>query len=130
MMRTRITGLLGFIILFSGTELHELARIPELVAHYFRHQQDGSRLDFWSFLQLHYTDVHPDDNDEQEDGKLPFKSPEGFKYSDQPWEPGIHPDAEPLFVLVPSLYGIRADQPPLVPHFGIFHPPRIDVSSI
>lgn len=130
MMRTRIAGILGFIILFSGTELHELARVPELVAHYFRHQQYGSRLDIWSFLQLHYTDVHPDDNDEQEDGKLPFKSPEGFKYFDQPWESGPQQETEQLFAMVPARYGARADQPPLNPCFGIFHPPRIDISCI
>jgi hypothetical protein len=76
------------------------------------------------FLQLHYTDEHPEDNDGQDDAGLPFKSVEGINHLDQPWV------YSPLFISLPcpeleSCFTVCFKQGrPCGEVYGIFRPPR------
>jgi hypothetical protein len=62
----------GTLPVFAGGLLTELFRVPDLVDHYYDHQEEDHNLSFLSFLNQHYLDVnsHPDEHDHQ----LPFKS--------------------------------------------------------
>jgi len=62
----------GTLPVFAGGLLTELFRVPDLVDHFYDHQQEDHDLTFFSFLNQHYFDVnsHNDDHEHQ----LPFKS--------------------------------------------------------
>lgn len=58
--------------LTSFTEVHELLRLPVLLAHFEEHKSQVNDMSFVDFLLMHYkTDVAHDDQDNQ----LPFKVP-------------------------------------------------------
>ena len=74
-MKKKIIAIL-FIFLFvsSATEFRELYRLPFLVNHYIKHKNANNGLSFFDFLKKHYIRESRNDNDDQEDSKLPFKS--------------------------------------------------------
>lgn len=63
-------------VLFTGTPLQQLLKLPVLVQHYFEHKQTNNSLSFANFLKLHYFEEEEDedDNDYSRDSQLPFKS--------------------------------------------------------
>ena len=68
--------------MFSATELHQLIRLPQLVAHYHEHKSANPAISLLGFLQLHYTADHPMDNDEDDDTQLPFKTTDAISHVD------------------------------------------------
>ena len=68
--------ILLLIFLHSQTELHQVARIPLLIEHYFEHQQKNHGMSFAEFLAMHYARSTKPDADHEKDMKLPFKSAE------------------------------------------------------
>lgn len=64
----------AILFLLSKTELHEFCKMPFLMEHYQQHKKNDPGLSFLDFLFLHYAGEHPEDNDNDEDNKLPFKS--------------------------------------------------------
>ncbi len=56
--------------LFATTELSQLFKIPELIAHYIEHREENSNLTFLDFLSLHYGK-----HGETQHQNLPFKIP-------------------------------------------------------
>lgn len=62
-------------LLFGSTELHEVLKLPFLLAHFREHRSETPLLTIMEFLRIHYTSgQHPDDNDDKSDKQLPFKS--------------------------------------------------------
>ncbi|TDQ80068.1 hypothetical protein CLV99_1522 [Sphingobacterium yanglingense] len=71
-----------FAILFlitymlSTTELIQLLKLPVLVEHYAEHKAHNSDITILEFMTLHYNgdhlDNHPEDDDYDQDKKLPF----------------------------------------------------------
>lgn len=95
MYRKFITGVLAFVFLFSGTEIHQLLRLSSLSSHLKEHRQKDTSMSAWKFLQLHYSAYHPNDNDDRDDEELPFKSTAGINhlgtlFNDAPCQPGIY----------------------------------------
>lgn len=74
--------ILSAVFAFSATELHQLIRLPQLVAHYHEHKKEDPSLSLIGFLQLHYTANHPMDNDEEDDNQLPFKTTDAIGHVD------------------------------------------------
>jgi len=72
-MKKVLTILTCFLFLITATEVHQLFRLPFLLEHYRHHRSEDPSLSLFSFLKIHYTDSHPDDQDENEDNRLPFK---------------------------------------------------------
>lgn len=114
---------LFFII--SSTELHQLARLPLLVKHYLHHRSEGTSLSFTAFLQLHYTDKHPSDNDEGDDEQLPFKSPESISHTDIPVQESVEIDTRANFRYVNGLEFYHNEGTPIHISYAFFRPPRI-----
>ncbi len=73
-MKHWFTLLTAFLFLLGKTELHEFCKMPTLVEHYQQHKINNPGLSFLDYLFLHYGGVHPDDNDNDDDNQLPFKS--------------------------------------------------------
>ena len=61
------------IHLFTSTELHQLAKLPVFISHYFEHQTQNPQLSLLEFVALHYFNGDVHDEDYAEDMKLPFK---------------------------------------------------------
>ncbi len=71
-----------FAILFlitymlSTTELIQLLKLPVLVEHFAEHKAQSPDITFIEFITLHYKgdhlDNHPEDDDYDQDKKLPF----------------------------------------------------------
>lgn len=60
--------------MLTATECSQLLKIPKLVIHFKEHQNLDSNLSFFEFLYMHYTDHDINDNDQDKDMQLPFKS--------------------------------------------------------
>jgi|694.fasta_scaffold30383_2 hypothetical protein len=73
-MRRLLAILVIGTVLFSNTELHQLARLPHLVHHFLDHKAEQPGTTVFGFLVLHYLsgDVH--DEDFAQDEQLPFRS--------------------------------------------------------
>jgi hypothetical protein len=64
-----------FLFLFiSITELKELYRVPLLIEHFMKHKNENGSMSMIDFLKLHYVGEKQNDNDDQEDQQLPFKT--------------------------------------------------------
>lgn len=57
----------------SSTELHQLFKVPQLVAHFIHHQKEDGSISFLDFLVMHYNESDETADDQQHE-KLPFKS--------------------------------------------------------
>ena len=70
--------LLPFILLIAfsigSTELLELIKLPQLVSHFYEHQDKNPKLTFFHFIKLHYGQADDGDGDRSSDEELPFKS--------------------------------------------------------
>lgn len=76
-MKKLIAILLLSVYMASATELHQLLKVPALVAHFIEHRQQDEKLSFWNFLCKHYAHGNVKDADYEKDMRLPFKSHEG-----------------------------------------------------
>lgn len=124
MFRKFACGIVAVSFVLSATELHQLLQLPVLVAHYRTHWRLDNSVSFGEFLQLHYTDSHPDDKDDGDDRELPFKSAGSIQHLDQS---RIH--ALTLAITAPVPLPVRfrfcPDQgDPVTRTEGIFHPPQ------
>lgn len=59
--------------MFSATAAREFVKLPLLVLHYYKHQQEEKGNGVLSFLELHYFIEDGTDKDASDDRKLPFK---------------------------------------------------------
>ena len=116
---------MAFVFLNSATELHQLMQWPFLLQHFREHRTDTPDMGIFAFLRLHYLDLqHPNDQDEEQDQQLPFKSPGSIQHMDlPPWQD--HPvqiDGLPVTGTAfrnTYISGILPKRP-----FTVFHPPR------
>ena len=127
-MRRFVIILSALLLLLGTTELHQLCRLPLLVTHYLDHRWAGKPLSFFRFLQLHYTGSHPDDRDDNEDRRLPFKTAD-IHHTDIPVCHALQVDLPlPWYINVPSCSG-HTEGIPGQRSFEIFHPPDGITSS-
>ena len=90
-MKNVITSLFLSVYLFSSTELNQLLKLPLLYEHFQEHHEEDNSLSMIDFIVMHYSN-NDVDNTDQEDMKLPFKSPDGcfsasmFAFISQPLE--------------------------------------------
>jgi len=125
MARYLVINFLAWMFIFSGTELHQLLRIPFLVSHYHQHRRLDNSMDIWNFLKLHYLNIHLNDNDEKDDEQLPFKSSASITHIDPTctYTEMVHSGSFPspaIFFPVFHKQGSPTDKV-----YGIFHPPRL-----
>ena len=73
-MRQIIALLLLSLYLFTSTNLGELLKLPQLVEHYKDHQKIQEEITFTKFIHQHYAHGDVDDDDRDQDMKLPYKS--------------------------------------------------------
>ena len=69
------------IYLISTTELYQLVKLPFLVEHFNEFQKENSESSIWEFLCMHYVSGDMNDEDNDKDMKLPFKSHESCSSS-------------------------------------------------
>jgi hypothetical protein len=62
-----------FVFAENALVANQLAKIPSLFSHFAEHQDRIASLSFIQFLELHYGDEIPNDQDDQRDMELPFK---------------------------------------------------------
>ncbi|MBS1739296.1 MAG: hypothetical protein JST88_02025 [Bacteroidetes bacterium] len=63
------------VYLFSTTQMAELLKLPVLIQHFIEHQQEDHSISLLEFLEMHYGQPQPHDNDYARDMQLPFKVP-------------------------------------------------------
>lgn len=69
---TAICLLLTFLL--AATELNQLLKLPIMLEHFAEHKNLNNTISFLDFLYMHYTGHDINDNDEDKDMQLPFKS--------------------------------------------------------
>jgi hypothetical protein len=62
------------VFFLSTTSLSQLFKLPVLVAHYMEHQQLDRSISILDFLSMHYWGQDINDNDQDRDLQLPFKT--------------------------------------------------------
>ena len=123
-MNKIVTIVLSLLLLNGATELHQLWKLPLLAKHFQQHHQEDPSMSLVEFFKIHYSDrEHPNDNDESEDNKLPFKSSGNISHTDTPIV--SKPDIPALAIPAESskkntrhCEDIICDR-----SFSIFHPP-------
>jgi len=117
--------ILSAVFAFSATELHQLIRLPQLVAHYHEHKQEDPSLSLIGFLQLHYTANHPMDNDDNDDNQLPFKSTEAIGHVDFSISNGrLNLNTQPEFAAAVNQIS-HPEGHPCHRVYAIFRPPQV-----
>lgn len=123
-MKKALTFFLGIAMIISGTEIHQLLKIPVLLSHFRDHRNENPGLSFIAFLKIHYSDDHPQDNDDREDNELPFKSIGDIAHIDTPvLEKRIVTIAK--YNYSKKHFTFYREGTPKRRSFSIFHPPRI-----
>ncbi|WP_051666286.1 hypothetical protein [Pedobacter sp. R20-19] len=73
----KLIVILLFPIIIFNASICEVLKTPQLVFHYLQHHEIDSKITFLTFLEMHYLGNDLNDNDEDEDMKLPFKKIDG-----------------------------------------------------
>ncbi len=123
-MKKIILVISSILFLGSSTELHELIRLPLLLEHYYQHRSDDPYLSLFDFLKIHYSGQHPNDNDDNDDNELPFKSKASLTHIDTAVPLRRVPDEKPVFSLAGMLIIHYAEGIPDNTSSSIIHPPR------
>ena len=125
MAKNILVILFSALLLNASTEIFQLLRFPLLIQHYFQHKQKDSSLSFIEFVKLHYSvNDHPNDNDDNEDNRLPFKSGGDISHIDTPViEKRV--EAREIFYLLKPTSTYYCERIPNHRSISIFHPPRI-----
>jgi len=80
------------VLFFTGADvltLGQFEKLPIFFQHFVSHQTADPKLSLFDFVEMHYSDNEPDDGDDAEDRKLPFKQ--------------LNPDTLQLWIYNPSL---------------------------
>jgi hypothetical protein len=125
----RITVILLALQLLSGNALlPELAKIPELMHHFYEHQRENESIDFVSFLKMHYADPEHQKNDASRHGSLPLKSMTTAHAETLVWNettPSVFfEETSPIFEKSPisAIENLFFDSKI---RFSVFQPPRV-----
>lgn len=123
-MKKLILIILPVLFLSSSTELHELIRLPLLLEHYGQHRSSDPGLSLLDFLKIHYSGDHPNDNDDNDDNELPFKSDGSLTHIDSPVTFHREPGEKQVFFVTGKPAIQYTEELPDDNPFSIFHPPR------
>lgn len=115
----------ALLFLNASTELHQLSGLPFLLQHYRHHKTGNPAISFIEFLNLHYAGFHPDDKDNGEDTRLPFKSTITLLHTDIPVVTRTQITGPPLKKYIDKLVVYYSCIIPAKPVHTIFHPPRL-----
>ncbi|NSL90793.1 hypothetical protein [Chitinophaga solisilvae] len=127
-MRKATAIFLFLVYLLGTTDANQLLRLPLLIEHYQKHQQEDPHITLTSFLKLHYIDEQPFDDDYQQDMQLPFKSPDAICMV----MPTLVPAPVTLFVPVKEIlrenYLLKNEGAPMyrLPD-NVFQPPKMNL---
>lgn len=124
-MKKGTTFFLALLLLTGATELHQLIRIPLLITHFQEHRNAEPGMTLFAFLKLHYASgEHPNDQDEEDDNQLPFRSMGTLQHTDILFsfrkEIALNSPEFSLQVATTT----HPDGHPTHRSFSIFHPPR------
>lgn len=124
-MKNLILIISSVMFISSSTELHELFRLPLLLEHYLQHRSENGHLSLVDFLKIHYSENHPNDQDDDDDNQLPFKSKESSIHLDTavPFHRGT--EEKQVFPPAKKLIILYAEGVPVNRSFSIFRPPRL-----
>jgi hypothetical protein len=62
------------ILVLNNITLGQVHKLPLLISHFVEHQQRDEKVTFSDFMSMHYWGKDIDDNDQETDMQLPFKS--------------------------------------------------------
>lgn len=66
------------LFVFTVTECNQLLKLPVLLEHYIEHKASNQNISFSDFLYMHYAGNDFNDQDQDRDMQLPFKSHSHF----------------------------------------------------
>ncbi|HEV8505843.1 MAG TPA: hypothetical protein VGQ53_10600 [Chitinophagaceae bacterium] len=125
MTKKLLAIVLAVLVLSGSTEIQQLLRFPLLVQHYLQHRNKDASLSFIEFIKLHYArEEYPNDNDDNDDNRLPFKSAGDISHIDVPVIEKRVDNVE-IFSLEKRPPAYYPESVPDHRSFSIFHPPRI-----
>jgi len=73
----KVVLLLLLPLFVFNTSFCEVVKTPQLVLHFLQHHELNAEISFIDFLEMHYFGHDLNDNDDEEDMKLPFKKIDG-----------------------------------------------------
>jgi hypothetical protein len=113
------------VFFLSTTSLSQLFKLPVLVAHYMEHQQLDRSISILDFLSMHYWGQDSDDNDQDRDMQLPFKTIEQNSNAQVVVMPSCQITIEKPLVTGNTTQPVFSDADLTKPALaGLFRPPR------
>ncbi|GAA4205383.1 hypothetical protein GCM10022289_24700 [Pedobacter jeongneungensis] len=73
----KVVIFLLFPVIVFNASVREVIKAPQLISHFIQHHQLDAQISFIDFLEMHYFGHDLNDNDDEEDMKLPFKKIDG-----------------------------------------------------
>lgn len=111
-------------LLCGSTELHQFFKLPFLLNHFREHQKETPLISIIEFLRIHYNSgQHSDDNDDNSDKQLPFKSVGTIQHLDVAVAPKKGWINHPERVKIEHTPDVRTSPVCNLPS-DIFHPPQ------
>lgn len=118
------------IYLASTTEFIELLKFPTLVEHYLEHKEKNKEISLAEFIAIHYEgdhlDNHPEDDDYDQDQRLPFLVRADLLSVNFVIDPPVHFPSPIKFHLGKQNASIPADDQRIDSNFhnSIWQPPK------
>jgi hypothetical protein len=113
------------VFFLSTTSLSQLFKLPVLVAHYMEHQQLDRSIGILDFLSMHYWGQDINDNDQDRDMQLPFKTGEQNTNAQVVVIPSFQINIEKPPVLCKAAQPVISDADLTNPALAaLFRPPR------
>lgn len=128
-MKRTIVILLVLQVLSGNILLPELAKVPQLMQHFYQHQRENGAIDFLSFLKMHYADPEHQKSDPSHHSSLPLKSVSSAHAEIVV----LHEDIHPTVAFAGKFLNFKNPQIPSSENlffdskirFSVFQPPRV-----
>ena len=120
----KFTAVILLLVFATTNEVGQILKLPLLISHFIDHYKEEGQTVF-AFMHEHYVHHHGENNDQDEDNRLPFKTSHIQQSSVTYLLPALDCAKTPLISISEKKITLPDNSPSSEYLKDIFHPPRI-----